>query len=149
LFALARDPLAYERLRAEPELIGPAVEEGVRWGSPIQRMYRTAAVDYTVGATTIPAGARVLLLFGAASRDPREYPDPDRFVVDRNPTDHLGFGTGIHFCLGAHLARVETRVVLEQLLRRVSRITLAGEVRFTHNPSLRGPSRLPLRLEPA
>jgi cytochrome P450 len=149
LLALARDPVAYERLRAEPELIGPAVEEGVRWSSPIQRMYRTATVDYTVDATTIPAGARVLLLFGAATRDPNEYPDPDRFIVDRDPTDHLGFGTGIHFCLGAHLARVETRVVLEQLLQRVSRISLAGEVRFTHNPTVHGPSHLPLRLVPS
>jgi cytochrome P450 len=149
LLALARDPLAYERLRAEPELVGSAIEEAVRWGSPIQRMFRTAAADYRVGATTIPAGARVLLLFAAANRDPQQYRDPDRFIIDRNPADHLGFGAGIHFCLGAHLARVEARVVLEQLLHRVSRIGLAGAVRFTRNPTVHGPSRLPLRLEAA
>lgn len=149
LLALARDPLAYELLRAEPELVGSAVEEAIRWGSPIQGFYRTAAADYTVDATTIPAGARVLLLFGAANRDPRKYPEPDRFVVDRERGDHLGFGTGIHFCLGAHLARMEARVVLEQLLQRVSSVNLAGDVRFTRNPTLRGPSHLPLRLEAA
>ncbi len=147
LLALARDPLAYERLRAEPGLVPGAIEEAVRWGSPIQGLFRTAAADHAAGATTIPEGARVLLLFGAANRDPRKYRDPDRFILDRDAGDHLGFGSGIHFCLGAHLARVETRVVLEQLLQRVARIGLAGEVRFTSNPMLRGPSRLPLRLE--
>ena len=117
LFALAKDPEAYARLRAEPELIPSAVEEALRWGSPIQSFFRTVTADYTVGATTIPAGARVLLLFGAANRDPRKYADPDRFVIDRNPTDHVGFGMGIHFCLGAQLARAEARVALESLVR--------------------------------
>lgn len=148
LLALARDPEAYRRLRAEPELVCPAVEEAVRWGSPIQGLYRTAATDYGVGETTIPAGARVLLLFGAANRDPRVYDDPDRFVVDRAPTGHLGFGTGIHFCLGAHLARVEARLVLEELLARVATIELVGPISWRDNPSVHGPSCLPLRLEP-
>lgn len=149
LLALARDPSGYERLRAEPGLIGSAIEEAIRWGSPIQSMFRTAAVAYQVGATTIPVGARVLLLFGAANRDPRKYGDPDKFLVDRNPTDHLGFGAGIHFCLGAHLARLEARIVLEQLTAKVARLTLAGPVRFRHNPAVHGPSRLPLTLEAA
>jgi cytochrome P450 len=149
LLAFARDPRAYAQLRAEPDLVGSAIEEAIRWGSPIRSLFRTAAADYRLGETTIPTGARVLLLFGAANRDPRKYPDPDRFIVDRGAADHLGFGTGIHFCLGAHLARVEARVVLEQLLMKVSRISLAGDVRFTRNPSLHGPNRLPLRLEAA
>jgi beta-dihydromenaquinone-9 omega-hydroxylase len=147
LLALARDPAAYRRLRAEPDLIRPAVEEAARWGSPIQGLFRTAAADYVVGQSTIPAGARVLLLFGAANRDPCVYTDPDRFVVDRAPTDHLGFGAGIHFCLGAHLARLEARLVLEELLARVASIELAGPVVWRDNPSVHGPSRLPLRLE--
>ncbi len=146
LFALARDPEAYARLRDEPQLIPAAVEEGLRWGSPIQGLYRTAAADYTVGETTIPRGARVLLLFGAANRDPRKYPDPDRFAVDRNPTDHLAFGMGIHFCLGAQLARLEARVVLEELIARAARLELAGTPQFTRNPTVFGPRRLPLRL---
>jgi cytochrome P450 len=149
LLALARDPDAYERLRAEPELIPSVVEEAVRWGSPIQNLFRAAACDYVVGETTIPAGARVMLLFGAANRDPSKYPDPDRFQLDRAPADHLGFGLGIHFCLGAHLARVEARVVLEQLLQRAARLKLAGPVAWRNNPTVHGPSRLPLKLEAA
>jgi cytochrome P450 len=149
LLALARDPEAYARLRAEPELIGSAVEEAVRWGSPIQGLYRSAAEDYVVGATTIPAGTRVLLLFGAANRDPRVFADPDRFVLDREPNDHLGFGMGIHFCLGAHLARVETRIVLETFVQRVARLELAGPVAWRDNPTVHGPRHLPLRLEAA
>jgi cytochrome P450 len=90
----------------------------------------------------------VLLLFGAANRDPRHYPDPDRFDVARNPADHLGFGTGIHFCLGAHLARLEAEVVLRLLTERIARIELAGEPRWRHNPALRGLASLPLRLTP-
>lgn len=147
LFALACDPAAYDRVRSEPDLIRPTVEEAARWGSPVQGLYRTAASDYPVGTTTIPAGARVLLLFGAANRDPLVYPEPDRFLVDRAPTDHLGFGAGIHFCLGAALARLEARLVLEVLTARVSTIELAGEVAWRDNPSVQGPSRLPLRLE--
>jgi beta-dihydromenaquinone-9 omega-hydroxylase len=149
LLSLARDPEAYARLRAEPELIPSAVEEGVRWGSPIQGLYRSAAEDYVVGATTIPAGARVLLLFGAANRDPRVFADPDRFAIDREPNEHLGFGMGIHFCLGAHLARVETRIVLESFVQRVARLELAGPVVWRDNPTVHGPRHLPLRLEAA
>lgn len=146
LLALATDPDSYERLRAEPELIPSAVEESLRWGSPIQGLFRTAVAPYRAGEATIPAGARVLLAFGAANRDPRRYPDPDRFVVDRNPTDHLGFGTGIHFCLGAHLARLEAAVVLRELVARVARVELAGPPEWTRNPTVRGPRRLPLRM---
>jgi beta-dihydromenaquinone-9 omega-hydroxylase len=149
LLSLARDPDAYARLRAEPELIPSAVEEAVRWGSPIQGLYRTPTGDYLVGETTIPAGARVLLMFGAANRDPSVFTDPDRFVIDRAPNDHLGFGTGIHFCLGAHLARVETRIVLESFVQRVARLELAGRVAWGDNPTVHGPRHLPLRLEAA
>lgn len=146
LYALARDPEAYERLRSDPELVGSAVDEGLRWGSPIQGMFRTVIDDYTVGSTTIPAGARVLLLFGAANRDPTKFADPDRFVVDRHPGDQIAFGSGIHFCLGAHLARLEARVVLEELIPRVAALELAGEVSWRDNPTVHGPSHLPLRL---
>jgi cytochrome P450 len=149
LLALASDPDAYARLRAEPELIPSAVEEAMRWGSPIQGLYRSAAEDYVVAETTIPAGTRVLLLFGAANRDPRVFADPDRFVLDREPNDHLGFGMGIHFCLGAHLARAETRVVLETFVQRVARLELAGPVVWRDNPTVHGPSHLPLRLHAA
>ena len=149
LVALASDPASYERLRAEPTLVDSVVEESLRWGSPIQGMFRSAIADYQVGDETIPAGGRVLLLFAAANRDPGKYHEPDRFVIDRNPTDHLAFGNGIHFCLGAHLARAETAVVLRELIDRVARLELAGPVTWTRNPTVRGPKRLPLRMHAA
>jgi cytochrome P450 len=146
LLAFATDAEAYERLRAEPALIEPAIEEALRWGSPIQGMFRTANSDYEIGTTTIPAGARVMLSFGAANRDPHKYAEPDRFVIDRRPRDHVAFGLGMHFCLGAHLARLEAAVVLRELTRRAARIDLAGPVGWTRNPTVRGPVSLPLKL---
>jgi cytochrome P450 len=95
----------------------------------------------------IPVGARVLLLFGAANRDPGKFEDPDRFIADRRPGDHLGFGAGIHFCIGAQLARLEARVVLEELVQRAAAIELSGPAAWRDNPTVHGPSRLPLRLE--
>jgi cytochrome P450 len=147
LYALARDPSAYEHLRADRGLIGPAIEETARWRSPIQAMFRTADLDYAVGATTIRAGSRVMLMFGAANRDPAQFEDPDGFRLDRR-SEHLGFGAGIHFCLGAQLARLEARIVLEELLARVGHITLAEPVTWRDNPVVHGPRRLALRLEP-
>jgi cytochrome P450 len=146
LLALARDPDAYARLRADPNLIGGAVEEALRWASPIQGLFRTATEDCPVGGATVPRGARAILMFGAANRDPSVYPDPDRFVLDRPVDGHLAFGGGIHFCLGAHLARVEAAVVLERFAARVAHLELAGEPRWTRNPTVRGPAHLPLRL---
>ncbi len=149
LLALAGDPGAYQRLRDEPEVRAAAVEEALRWGSPIQGLFRTARRDYAAGGTTVPAGGRVLLAFGAANRDPSVFTDPDRFIVDRQPDEHLGFGSGIHFCLGSHLARMEASAVLDALTERVAQISLAGPVRWTRNPNVRGPAHLPVRLEAA
>ena len=149
MLRFAEQPDQYTRVREDPSLVPSAVEEALRHGSPIQGLYRTAVADYRVGDAFIPAGGRVLLLYGAANRDPRKYPNPDAFDVTRNPTDHVAFGSGIHFCLGAHLARLEGQVVLEELIRRVERIELTGEARSNENPSVRGLARLPVRLVPA
>jgi cytochrome P450 len=149
LLTLAQQPELYARLRAHPELIPAAVEEQLRMGSPVQGFYRTATCDYTVGAQTIPAGARVLLLFAAANRDPRKYADPDTFDLDRNPTDHLAFGGGVHYCLGVPLTRLEGARVFSQLLPRVEAIRLNGAFRYLENPTMRGLEHLPLELVPA
>lgn len=147
LLALARQPAVYQRLRADPTLMGGAIEEAVRWGSPVQQLYRTAVDDYAVGSTTIPAGSRVLLLYGAANRDPRKFVNPDVFDIDRDATDHIGFGSGIHHCLGAKLARLELRVVLEELLPRVGRIRAVDPVVWRDNPTVHGPERLCLQMD--
>jgi cytochrome P450 len=149
LLAFADHPDQYARVREDPDLVPSAIEEALRHGSPIQGLYRTAAADHPVGDAYIPAGGRALLLFGAGNRDPRHFADPDTFDVTRNPTDHLAFGSGIHFCLGAHLARIEGQVVLRELIERVERIELAGTPVWNHNASVRGLTRLPVRLTPA
>lgn len=149
LLTLAQQPDLYARLREQPELIPAAIEEQLRMGSPVQGFYRTATRDYTVGENTIPAGARVLLLFAAANRDPRHYDDPDTFDLDRNPTDHLAFGGGVHYCLGVPLTRLEGARVFSQLLPRVEAIRLAGDYRYLDNPTMRGLQHLPLELIPA
>ena len=110
---LAQRPDLYAQLREHPELIPAAIEEQLRFVSPVQGFYRTATRDYTIGANTIPAGARVLLLFAAANRDPRHYDDPDTFDLNRNPSDHLAFGGGIHYCLGTPLSRLEVSRVFD------------------------------------
>jgi cytochrome P450 len=148
LLTLAQRPDVYAQLREHPELIPAAIEEQLRFVSPIQGFYRTATRDYTIGASTIPAGARVLLLFGAANRDPRHYDDPDTFDLNRNPSDHLAFGFGIHYCLGTHLTRLEVSRVLTQLLPRVEAIHLDGDYRYLDNATMRGLVHLPLQLVP-
>jgi cytochrome P450 len=146
LLAFAEHPDQWATVRARPELVPAAVEEALRHVSPIQGLYRTARSEYRIGDGAIPAGGRVLFLFGAANRDQRHYPEPDRFLVERNPGDHLAFGSGIHYCLGAHLARLEATVVLRELAARVDSIELDGDPAWSGNPSLRGLARLPLRL---
>jgi cytochrome P450 len=149
VLTLLDDPGLWDQLRSRPELVPGAVEESVRRDSPIQGLFRTALEDYEVGGARVPAGGRVLLLFGAANRDPRRYHDPDRFDPERGASDHVGFGSGIHLCLGAHLARLEGRAVLTRLLERVQRLEPAGDPVRGTNPALRGMAKLPVRLVPA
>jgi cytochrome P450 len=148
LLTLAERPDQLELLRANPQLIASAIEEQLRFISPIQSFFRSARSDYRVGDATIPAGSRVLLLWGAANRDPREYDDPDTFRADRDPAGHLAFGSGIHLCLGAQLARMEAQAVLRELVQRVDRIEVTGTPKWTTNPNLRGLARLNVRLAP-
>lgn len=140
-------PEQYDRLRADPDLIPMAIEELLRFTSPIQNLYRYTCTDYPVGDVTIPAGSRVLLSFGAANRDPDAFDAPDSFRVDRNPRMHVAFGYGAHMCIGAPLARMEAEAVLRQLVTRVERITAVGPTSWSTNSSLRGPTKLPIRLE--
>ncbi len=145
---LAERPDQLALLQDRPELIGSAIEEQLRYLSPIQSFFRTARTDYPVGDATIPARSRVLLLWGAANRDPREYDDPDTFRADRNPTGHLAFGSGIHLCLGAQLARMEAQAVLREVVERVDRIDVSGTPTWSTNPNLHGLRRLNVRLTP-
>lgn len=146
LIRLAEDPDLFAELKADRSLLHAAVEETARWGSPVQWVTRTATTDYEIGDTVIPKGGRALLFYSSANRDPARFDEPDRFDVHRNTTGHLAFGHGLHFCLGAHLARLEAATAIDCLLDEVDGLGLAGPVRWSTTPSLRGPISVPLRL---
>jgi cytochrome P450 len=149
VLALLDRPEQLERLRAEPARIPDAIEETLRFDPPVQGLPRSATRDVELGGEKIPAGARVMLMIGSANRDPERWPDPDRFDIARDTTGHLGFGFGIHFCLGSHLARLEGRCALEAIVTRLRDLRPAGPIERLAHPILRGPSSLPLAFEPA
>lgn len=124
---LLSHPAELEKVRADRTLIPSLVEEVLRYDSPVQLIPRLTAQEVALEGGTIPAGATVLLLLGSANRDERKFPEPDRFDVTRNPQDHVGFGYGIHYCLGAPLARLEGRIALESLLFNCPAFTCTKE----------------------
>jgi cytochrome P450 len=146
LMRMAQDQDLFDALKADRELVPNAVEEAARWGSPVQWVTRVATRPYEVGGTVIPAGGRVMLLYASANRDPDKFPEPDRLDVHRDTTGHLAFGHGLHFCLGAHLARLETITAVNHLLDAVDGFEVAGPVRWGTTPSLQGPATLPVRI---
>ena len=133
--ALIRNPDERRKLQAHPDLVPLAVEEMLRWVSPIKNMNRTATRDVEVAGAQINAGDKVLLLYAAANRDERAFARADEFHVDREPNDHVAFGHGVHFCLGASLARLELRVMFETLLARLPDLTLATDDPLPLRPS--------------
>jgi cytochrome P450 len=146
---LAEHPDQQAQLAAEPGLIAGAVEEVLRFDSPAQWFARLTTVDVATDHGTIPAGQRVLLLFGSANRDEQAYGDPDRFDIRRSPSQHLSFGHGIHHCLAASLARLEAKVCLEVVLSRLRGLEIAGEARRAYTPAERDLACLPLTYEVA
>jgi cytochrome P450 len=149
--ALLSAPEQLDRLVREPALIPNAVEEMLRYDSAAQALFRKTTQDVEVAGVRIPAGASVLLLFGSANRDPRKFQEPDRFDVTRNVAGQVAFGHGIHFCLGAPLARLEAKVVLEELLTPERRLSLVpGQPwRNLDHFIIRGLKSLRIRVEPA
>ena len=143
--ALAMNPDERARLLADPSLVAGAVEEMLRWGSPVQGLARTTTRSVERHGVTIPEGAKVQLLYGSANRDEREFPDPDRFDATRTIERHLAFGHGVHFCLGAALARLEATVVFEELLRRIPDWQVDTDaLTWIRSSSVRGPATLPV-----
>jgi len=151
LIALLRHPEQLEKLRARPELIPNAVEEMLRYDSPVQGLFRFVTQDVELSGKRIPARSVVMPLLGSANRDPRRYEEPERFDVTRDHAQSISFGHGIHFCLGAPLSRLEARVVFEELLPRLRHLSFAsdqtGEIDWAENIFLRGPRRLRLAVE--
>jgi cytochrome P450 len=146
--AFAQHEDQWELLRSDPSLLDNAVDEVLRFTSPVWHFRRTATRDTELRGIRIRAGDKVVVWFAAANRDPEAFPDPHRFDITRPKDEHVTFGrSGPHFCLGAHLARLELRVLLEELLPRVARIELAGEPRRLRSNFTNGLKSLPVRVE--
>ncbi|MFD3561750.1 cytochrome P450 [Streptomyces sp. NPDC058686] len=146
---LLRHPDILERFQKDPELSVPIIEEVLRYEPPVQFVpWTTALADIDIADTTIPKGSPVWLMLAAANRDPRRFEDPDRFDPDRKDNEHLGFYTGIHYCFGAPLARIELHLAVPELFRRVkfSRL-LEDPPPYRANAVLRGPRHLPVAIE--
>ncbi len=145
LLAFLDHPEEWEKLRAQPELIGTAVEETVRWTTPVIQFCRTAVRDYELRGQTIRAGQSACLFYPSANRDEDVFADGDVFRIDRSPNDHIAFGRGEHVCLGAHLARLEIRSVFEALCQRLRSAALAGPVQRVRSSFVGGIKHVPLR----
>jgi cytochrome P450 len=146
LLALIQNPDQLARLQADPSLMGTAVEEIIRWVVPVKEFMRTAQADTEVRGVPIKKGDAVLLSYVSANRDEDVFDDPDKFDVGRDPNKHLSFGYGVHFCLGASLARMEINSFLTELIPRIKTIELAGDPELISTLFVGGLKRLPIRV---
>jgi cytochrome P450 len=148
MLTLLRHPEALELLRREPEVMPWAVEELLRYEPPVQMLQsRTALTDVEVAGVNVPKGAPLILLLASGNRDPRRFHDPDRFDPTRRDNQHFGFGSGVHICFGAPLARIEAQIALAELIRRLESPRLIEDPPpYRRSPILRGPRHLPLEI---
>jgi cytochrome P450 len=146
IWALAEHPEQWQRLVDDPSLVPSAVEEILRWTTAVIAFMRTATEDTTLGGVAIAEGDHTLMIYAAANRDEAEFgPTADRFDVGRHPNPHLAFGFGAHFCIGAALARLEVRLVLEELLARFRTLEPAGEAVLSPSDIIAGVTSAPVR----
>jgi cytochrome P450 len=151
ILCFIENPEQLQRVLEDRELLPSAIEEVLRYRSPLQWMYRIARSDVQMHGQTIPAGKMVLPIIGSANRDPAVFADPNRFDVSRTPNPHIAFGNGIHFCMGAPLARLEARIALGDLLDRARNFRLASDEPWVPREGLHvhGPAKLAIRFDPA
>jgi cholest-4-en-3-one 26-monooxygenase len=149
MLALLEHPDQHARLLKDPSLIPSAVEEMLRWVTPVMYFRRTTTSDVEIRGTKIAKGEKVVMYYPSANRDEAVFPDGDKFDVGRSPNEHLAFGTGQHFCLGASLARLEIRIMFEELLRRLPSFELAGKARRLRSNFINGYKEIPVRFAPA
>ncbi|MFC7473994.1 cytochrome P450 [Dankookia sp. GCM10030260] len=149
LWCLARFPDQYARLHADPSLARAAFEEAIRFESPVQTFFRTTARPVELGGVALGEGEKVLMFLAAANRDPRRWERPDEYDIARRTAGHVGFGAGIHMCVGQLLARLEGEVLLAALARRVRAVEISGPPVRRYNNTLRGLASLPLTLHAA
>ena len=140
-----QNPEQMAQLRADPSKIPAAVEELLRYVSPVHVLARRTSQEVTIKGVSIPKDSSIYLLIGAANRDPEKFPDPEKLDINRPPVRSLGFGYGIHYCIGAALARMESQVAFDTIIRRLPDLKMAGETpEFRPNYSLRGLIALPV-----
>jgi cytochrome P450 len=147
LHLLATHPEQWARLRREPGLARVAFDEAIRWATPVQTFFRTASADVTVApGLVVPDGKKILMFLGGANRDPRQWPDADAYDLGRDPSGHVGFGFGIHQCVGQHLARLEAEALLTALVERVETLEPAASPTRHLNNTLRAWGAMPMRV---
>jgi cytochrome P450 len=146
LLELIRNPEEWRKLQRNPELVGPAVDEMVRWVSPVKHFFRTATEDYVLRGREIRAGQHLMLCYPSANRDEEIFEQPFSFRVDRTPNRHVGFGFGAHVCLGMFMAKLELQILFKELLARVDSFELDGEPAWVETSFVGGLKRLPVRV---
>jgi cholest-4-en-3-one 26-monooxygenase len=147
--ALMDNPDQFEKLRTNPDLLESAVEEIVRWATPVLHFRRTAMSDYELGGKQIKKGDKVVMWHISANRDETVFDEPFTFDIERNPNEHIGFGGGgPHFCLGANLARMELRIIFEEIVSRMPDMEPAGDVEYLRSNFIGGIKHLPVRYTP-
>jgi cytochrome P450 len=147
IWALAERPDQWAKLKENPALIPLLVDEAIRWVTPVKHFMRSATQDYELRGKTIRAGEWVMLAYLSGNRDEDAFEDPFGFRVDRSPNRHLAFGYGVHVCLGQHLAKMEMRVLFEELISRIKSIELAGTPTTSQSTFISGPKKVPIRFK--
>ena len=145
MWALAKDPEQFARIKADRSLLPGLIEEAIRWTTPVQHFMRTAAEDCEIGGQRIAKDDWLMLCYVSGNHDERVFPDPDRFDASRGPNRHVAFGAGVHQCLGLHLARLEMRILFDELLDRIDSVELAGTPQRASSTFVGGPKTLPIR----
>ncbi len=147
MWALASQPGLFDRVKADAGLIPALVEEAIRWTTPVKTFMRSAAEDTELRGRQLKANDWIMLAYASGNRDEEVFPEPDRFNIDRTPNRQLAFGNGAHVCLGQHLARMEIRILFEELLPRLKSVSLDGEPRYSESFFVNGLKTLPIRFE--
>lgn len=145
MWALADDPEQFARIKADRSLLPGLIEEAIRWTTPVQHFMRTAAEDCEIAGQAIAKDDWLMLCYVSGNYDERVFDNPDRFDASRGPSRHVAFGAGVHQCLGLHLARLEMRILFEELLDRVDSVELAGTPQRASSTFVGGPKTLPIR----
>lgn len=149
LWALAENPEQFAKVKGDMSLVPGLVDESIRWTTPVRHFMRTASRDTEVNRRTVAKGDWLMLCYPSGNRDEEVFEDPFAFRAERNPNRHLAFGYGAHVCLGQHLAKMEMRILWEELLPRIKSVELAGEAKLSEANFVNGPKKLPIRFAPA